>query len=392
VPLEYYVWGYCKEENILIPIENKLKSFNEILVHYSGNCLEMSEKFIKFNDLFITDGFYEREFDEIEKIGEGSYGKVFTVNFKGKTEKWAIKKLSLEKEFKTDILRKMSNFSVVFRIVSQYVVKHRYSWLETNRTNDKITLYIMMDLCDKTLKQLMDQIKSDSNNKTKESLTQIGYYIASQLFIEILECVEFLHKNKIIHRDLNPYNIMIKKNGENNRFIKICDFGLIAIHKFAQQSHTQDRGHIKYAAPEVLDGRKYDLKADIYSLGRILQNLFDIDINWYSNNGYQKIFKKCYFFNFSSYEGNEIDSKLYGFLGKPLLLSKYKNALQLYKSLTQPIPHKRPNCEEILESKNKWALDKNELIIANDLRRTLEEKSVDKQKIYHIIYTKLNNP
>jgi hypothetical protein len=101
----------------------------------------MSEKFIKFNDLFITDGFYEREFDEIEKIGEGSYGKVFTVNFKGKTEKWAIKKLSLEKEFKTDILRKMSNFSVVFRIVSQYVVKHRYSWLETNRTNDKITLY-----------------------------------------------------------------------------------------------------------------------------------------------------------------------------------------------------------------------------------------------------------
>jgi serine/threonine protein kinase len=237
----------------------------------------------------------------------------------------------------------------------------------------------------------MDQIKSDSNIKTKESLTQIGYYIASQ-FIEILECVEFLHKNKIIHRDLNPYNIMIKKNGENNRFIKICDFGLIAIHKFAQQSHTQDRGHIKYAASEVLDGRKYDLKADIYSLGRILQNLFDIDINWYSNNGYQKIFKKCYFFNFSSYEGNEIDSKLYGFLGKPLLLSKYKNALQLYESLTQPIPHKRPNCEEILESKNKWALDKNELIIANDLRRTLEEKSVDKQKIYHIIYTKLNNP
>jgi alpha-tubulin suppressor-like RCC1 family protein len=138
---KYYVWGYCKEENILIPIENKLKSFDEILVHYSGNCLEMSEKFIKFNDLFITDGFYEREFDEIEKIGEGSYGKVFTVNFKGKTEKWAIKKLSLEKEFKTDILRKMSNFSVVFRIVSQYVVKHRYSWLETNRTNDKITLY-----------------------------------------------------------------------------------------------------------------------------------------------------------------------------------------------------------------------------------------------------------
>jgi serine/threonine protein kinase len=156
-----------------------------------------------------------------------------------------------------------------------------HSWLENNRTDDIITLYITMELCDKTLQQLMKEINSDSNIKDNENLTQIGYYIASQLFIEILECVQYLHKNQIIHRDLSPYNIMIQMNGENNRFIKICDFGLIAIHKFAQQSHTQDRGHIRYAAPEVLNGRKYDTKADIYSLGIILINLFDIDINWY---------------------------------------------------------------------------------------------------------------
>jgi hypothetical protein len=34
-------------------------------------------------------------------------------------------------------------------------------------------------------------------------------------------------------------------------------------------------------ASEVLDSRDYDTKADIYSLGTILQNLFDIDMNWY---------------------------------------------------------------------------------------------------------------
>jgi serine/threonine protein kinase len=280
---KYYVWGNCKEEINLIPIETNLKSFNEILVHYSGNFLEMSEKFIEFNDLIFNNGFYEREFDEIEKIGEGSYGKVFTVSFKGGTEKWAIKKLSRKKEFKTDILREMNNFSVVFRIVSQYVVKHRYSWLENNRTDDMIILYIQMELCDITLQHLINQIKSDSNMKDNENLTQIGYYIASQLFIEILECVQYLHKNQIIHRDLYPNNIMIKMNGENNRFIKICDFGLIAIHNFAQQSHTQNIGHIRYAAPEVLDGRKYSTKADIYSLGRILRNLFDIDMDRYKN-------------------------------------------------------------------------------------------------------------
>jgi hypothetical protein len=278
---KYYIWGDCKEQKILIPTKTKLKSFNEILVHYSGYCLEMSENFIEFNDLFFENGLYERDFDEIEKIGEGSYGTVFKVNRKGYTNNSAIKKLSLKKEFKTDILREINIFSVVYRLVSQYVVNHIYSWLENNRTDDMISLYIRMELCDKTLQQLMDEINKDSNIKDNENLTEIGYYIASQLFIEILECVQYLHKNQIIHRDLYPENIMIQMNGENNRFIKICDFGLIAIHKFAQQSHSQDRGHIRYAAPEVLDGRKYDFKADIYSLGRILMNLFDIDIDWY---------------------------------------------------------------------------------------------------------------
>jgi alpha-tubulin suppressor-like RCC1 family protein len=282
---KYYVWGKCKEQIILIPTETKLKSFNEILVHYSGNTLEVSEKFIEFNDLFITNGYYERVFDEIDKIGEGSYGTVFKVNFKGYTEKsmWAIKKLSLKKEFKSDILREMNNFSVVNKLISQYVVQHIHSWLENSRTDDMITLYIRMELCDKTLQQLMNEINSDFNIKVNNNLTQIGYYIASQLFIEILECVQYLHKNEIIHRDLYPNNIMIKMNGENNRFIKICDFGLIAIHNFAQQSHTQNIGHIRYAAPEVLDGRKYSTKADIYSLGRILRNLFDIDMDRYKN-------------------------------------------------------------------------------------------------------------
>jgi hypothetical protein len=278
---KYYIWGDCNEQKILIPTETKLKSFNEILVHYSGYCLEMSEKFIEFNDLFFNNGYYERVFDEIEKIGEGSYGTVFKVNRKGYTKNWAIKKSSLKKEFKTDILREMNRFSVVYRLVSQYVVEHRDSWLENNRTDDIITLYIRMDLCDKTLQQLMNEFNNDSNIKDLENLTQIGYYIASQIFIEILECVQYLHKNQIIHRDLHPNNILIEMNGEKNRFIKICDFGLIAIHKFAQQSHSQDRGHIRYAAPEVLDSRNYDFKADIYSLGRILINLFDIDMNWY---------------------------------------------------------------------------------------------------------------
>jgi len=56
----YYVWSYCKEENILSSIESERKSFNEILVHFDGNSAAISEKFIEFDHLFLSNGYYER--------------------------------------------------------------------------------------------------------------------------------------------------------------------------------------------------------------------------------------------------------------------------------------------------------------------------------------------
>ncbi len=67
-----------------------------------------------------------------------------------------------------------------------------------------------MDVCDKTLEDIIDEIHSDSYLKVDEILTPIGYYIASKLFTEILECVQYSHEHNIIHRDLNLSNIMLK--------------------------------------------------------------------------------------------------------------------------------------------------------------------------------------
>jgi serine/threonine protein kinase len=140
-----------------------------------------------------------------------------------------------------------------------------------------------VELCDKTLKDVINEINENIEMKSNETLTPIGYYIASELFIEILESVDFLHKQNppIIHRDLKPENILLKKVKNSKRFIKIADFGLVAIHEFAQQSHTIDKGTLKYMAPKVMNNSKYDTKSDIYSLYVILQELFCIDVNRY---------------------------------------------------------------------------------------------------------------
>jgi len=126
----------------------------------------------------------------------------------------------------------------------------------------------------------MEQKQNDFKRKRFEVMTPLEYYISGELFKEILEAVNYLHSLKppIIHRDLKPNNILITE-GLNGRFVKIADFGLATFHKFDQQTHTKGLGNVKYVAPEVVRGRTYDMKADIYSLGVVSQDLFDVDIN-----------------------------------------------------------------------------------------------------------------
>jgi serine/threonine protein kinase len=125
---------------------------------------------------------------------------------------------------------------------------------------------------------VINEFDKESHLKTNGTLTIVGYYIASQIFIQILEGVNHLHKQNLIHRDLKPANILLKKSKPKGFCVKIADFGLMALHAFAEQSHSIDKGTPKYTAPEVINSENYNTKADVYSLGIIFQNLFDLAI------------------------------------------------------------------------------------------------------------------
>jgi serine/threonine protein kinase len=68
-------------------------------------------------------------------------------------------------------------------------------------------------------------------------LTDLGFIIAIEIFMQIVEGVKYLHEQNlaIIHRDLKPANILFKIESKNCH-IKLGDYGLVALHEFSERS------------------------------------------------------------------------------------------------------------------------------------------------------------
>ncbi len=100
-----------------------------------------------------------------------------------------------------------------------------------------------------------------------------------QLINGILNGLDFLHKNNVMHRDMKPGNILISKRGD--QYIpKIADFGLSRqVESFDQSSFVNSfaGGSAYYAAPEQLAGEKVRANVDLWSFGVILYELMTGD-------------------------------------------------------------------------------------------------------------------
>lgn len=96
-----------------------------------------------------------------------------------------------------------------------------------------------------------------------------------QIFLQVLEAVQFAHARLIIHRDLKPSNILVTAEGR----VSLLDFGIGKMlngDAIRDTPLTQLPGHPltpEYASPEQITGQSLGIASDIYSLGVILIEL-----------------------------------------------------------------------------------------------------------------------
>ncbi|MDO5703324.1 MAG: protein kinase, partial [Lachnospiraceae bacterium] len=219
-------------------------------------------------------GDHWRDWEIIELLGSGSFGKVYRIRrsgFDGFTEESALKviripqndsdyqlmlKDGMDEKSATVYFETMVNeLSREFTLMSSLKGNSNivsFEDYEVNRLTDRFgwEIVIRMEL----LEPLNESISK--YGITAEEIAKVG--------IDICKALELCEKEKIIHRDINPENIFVSKYGD----YKLGDFGIAKKLENATYSHTQ-MGTLSYMAPEVYQGRPYNATADIYSLGLV---------------------------------------------------------------------------------------------------------------------------
>lgn len=197
----------------------------------------------------------EKRFQILRELGRGGMGIVFQAYDKALKEQVAIKVLSPLLSSNTDALERLKReVSAARRITHPNVIR-------------------IHDISDSEGLQFVS-MEFFSGSTLKELIKQNGAYSAvqgAQIAFQICDGLESAHRQGVIHRDLKSQNIIVNDAGE----LKIIDFGLASCaHQEGMTATGLILGTPEYMSPEQVNGKKADERADIYSLGIILYEIF----------------------------------------------------------------------------------------------------------------------
>eukprot|EP00268_Persea_americana_P064622 TRINITY_DN8528_c0_g1_i3.p1 TRINITY_DN8528_c0_g1~~TRINITY_DN8528_c0_g1_i3.p1 ORF type:complete len:384 (-),score=83.47 TRINITY_DN8528_c0_g1_i3:484-1635(-) len=108
----------------------------------------------------------------------------------------------------------------------------------------------------------------------KNRRKKLAYKIVIQLALDLSRGLSYLHSRKIVHRDVKTENMLL----DAHRTLKIADFGVARVEAQNPRDMTGETGTLGYMAPEVLAGKPYNRRCDVYSFGICLWEIYCCDM------------------------------------------------------------------------------------------------------------------
>ncbi|KAF9970470.1 hypothetical protein BGZ73_006811 [Actinomortierella ambigua] len=180
-------------------------------------------------------------------IGSGGFGTVY--HAKWGNRKVAIKKFSVSREEAYHTAEIQQEIALLERLKDRYVIQFY------GTTYHEGQLVLIMDYAEGgSLHGAI--VRGQLDWPAKLGVTQ-----------GIIRGLDYIHSQKILHRDLKSGNVLLTKHLE----VKLCDFGLATVKVTSVSKNTGAKGTLRWMAPELFIGRpKYSTKSDIYALGMVM--------------------------------------------------------------------------------------------------------------------------
>ncbi|XP_024363189.1 cyclin-dependent kinase F-4 isoform X2 [Physcomitrium patens] len=273
----------------------------------------------------------------MRQLGDGTYGSVWKAFNNGTNEVVAIKKMK-RKFYSWDECMNLREVKSLRKLNHPNIVKLK----EVIRENDE--LFFVFEYMEYNLYQLI----KDKDKPFSES------EVRSWAF-QILQALEYMHKNGYFHRDLKPENLLVTKD-----VIKVADFGL-AREVQSSPPYTDYVSTRWYRAPEVLlQSPTYSAAIDVWAVGAIMAELFTLRPLFPGASEVDEIYKICSVIGSPSYQTWSEGMKLASSLSfqfpqlsptnlSHLIPTASPEAINLISAMCVWDPSKRPTAAQALQ-------------------------------------------
>ena len=205
------------------------------------------------------------KYEKIKDLGEGGFGKAVLAKRKVDGKLFVLKEIKLSNLSNQDQVEAIKEAKLLSSLHSPFIISYEESFRDGN------FFYIVMEYADAG--DLSQKIQMRGNKLFTEDEVLKD-------FIQLALAIKHIHDRKILHRDLKAQNVFIMRDGT----IKLGDFGIAKVMDHSFQLCKTQIGSPYYISPEICEGKGYNSKTDIWSLGCILYELCTLRHAFKGNN------------------------------------------------------------------------------------------------------------